>query len=461
MSAYQELKFCFCLIIQATAMAQPWAAPFHSDTKSLLEESQKIQPIEGESIRILIDEYRYSFDKQGRAIETHRQVYRVTAKEAPEDWALVEKDYRPWHQERPALRARVVTPDGSVHTLDQKTLTDSPTIQLDATIFSDGRNLRAPLPAIREGAIVEWETVVREKAPLLDAGVVRRVFLPNHMPMESFRLTIEAPASLPVRVRSHGLPASTLQQTTSKSMSQWKWVVGPMAAKEDWEWDLPPDQADFSYVAFSTGDSWQAVAKRYEELVEQQIKNADLSSLLVGSTLSGEPAQVVQQLVTLLHREVRYTGIEFGESAIIPAQPQEILKRKFGDCKDKATLLVAMLRTAGLRAKVALLSSGSSYDVDPDLPGLGGFDHAIVRVESKPPIWIDATASNNAAGLLPQASQGRWALIAGAETQSLEQTPEGTPADNWERHTVEMEIPDLGPARLWRLSRRVGCRKSD
>jgi transglutaminase-like putative cysteine protease len=41
---------------------------------------------------------------------------------------------------------------------------------------------------------------------------------------------------------------------------------------------------------------------------------------------------------------VRYTGVEFGEAAIVPRKPSETLERRFGDCKDKAPLLVAMLR---------------------------------------------------------------------------------------------------------------------
>jgi len=47
------------------------------------------------------------------------------------------------------------------------------------------------------------------------------------------------------------------------------------------------------------------------------------------------------------------------------------LKRGYGDCKDKAALLAAMLRTAGVSASLALLSSGPGRDINPDLPGMG------------------------------------------------------------------------------------------
>ena len=89
-------------------------------------------------------------------------------------------------------------------------------------------------------------------------------------------------------------------------------------------------------------------------------------------------------ILDYVDRVVRYTGIEFGEAAIVPHNPAETLALKYGDCKDKATLLVAMLRAAGIPSYVALLNAGSRLDVPSDLPGMGLFDHAIVYVPGKP-----------------------------------------------------------------------------
>ena len=115
---------------------------------------------------------------------------------------------------------------------------------------------------------------------------------------------------------------------------------------------------------------------------------------------------------------VRYTGIEFGNGAIVPRTPREILARRFGDCKDQAALLVAMLRAAGLQADVALLSAGTGIDVVPELPGLGGFNHAIVRLAGDPPLWIDPTIHCLPAGRLPRADQGAGLCWRGATPRS-------------------------------------------
>ena len=145
---------------------------------------------------------------------------------------------------------------------------------------------------------------------------------------------------------------------------------------------------------------------------------------------------------------LRYTGVEFDEAAIVPRPPSETLRRKYGDCKDQAALLVAMLRAAGVPARVALLRAGEGPDVDPDLPGLGVFDHAIVRVAGEPPLWIDPTDPYAASGDLPTPDQGRLALEAAPGTTGLQKTPESAAADNRTLETREFFLAEEGEARV-------------
>jgi transglutaminase-like putative cysteine protease len=143
--------------------------------------------------------------------------------------------------------------------------------------------------------------------------------------------------------------------------------------------------------------------------VDKQIKSADVRSLVEGTDRSATPLAIAARLATLLHRNVRYTGVEFGQAAVVPATPSEVQQRRFGDCKDKSALLVAMLRAVGLQANVALLRSGYGLDVDQNVPGLDLFDHAIVYLDGSKPLWIDATANELRVGILPSGDQGRFA----------------------------------------------------
>jgi hypothetical protein len=147
---------------------------------------------------------------------------------------------------------------------------------------------------------------------------------------------------------------------------------------------------------------------------------------------------------------------------MIPAAPRETLARGFGDCKDKATLLIALLRRAGFTADVALLSTGPGWDVDPALPGQGGFDHAIVRVVvAGKDLWIDATEDLLPVGQLPVRDQGRRALIAGPGVRALVTTPSGGPADNLVREVRDYHLAELDGARVVETSTQTGVFADD
>jgi tetratricopeptide (TPR) repeat protein len=425
--------------------AQPWDTGFNKDTRAVMEAASRVVSPKDQSVVVLLEDHRYTIDREGRTASTIRKVYRILKEDAIEDWASVEHDYQPWYEQLPQIRARVIGSDGAIHWLDAKTIADSPAREFDASIFSDSRVLRAPLPAIHVGSIVEYEIAIREKLPLLDAGVTRRITVIDSVPHERLHVLIEADSAIELRTVGRLIPETAIRRKQTSTGTQIDLELGPLEARKSFEYDLPPEIPHYPYFSFSTGKSWQAIAARYESIVDQQIKSGNLRPILDGIDLKGTPAVVAAQLVAKLHKDIRYTGVEFGEAAIVPRSPAETLQRKYGDCKDKAALLVAMLRAAGLDAYVALLASGSGADVDEQLPGFGLFDHAIVYVASEPALWIDATAAETRVGLLPTGAQGRLALIARRDTKALVTTPVSEAKDNWERHTIEVRLSDYGP----------------
>src|SRR4029450_6679154 len=143
--------------------------------------------------------------------------------------------------------------------------------------------------------------------------------------------------------------------------------------------------------------------------------NDDARPLIAGLKVA-KSREYISKVVERLHREVRYTGVEFADARLIPEYPAETLRRRFGDCKDKSTLLVAALRASGIEAYLALLSAGDDPDVSPDLPGLGMrglalFAPAIVHVPGAQDLWIDATAEYTRVGTLPPSDTDRLALV--------------------------------------------------
>ena len=422
--------------------AEPWDTPFSSDTAGLLRSAGQLSVPEDQEVQVLLEEHLISVRSNGRVHSTFRRVYRILSQEAVEDWSSVEESYQPWRDQKPEIRARVITGTGSAHTLDPKTIADSPAAELAPNTFSDTRVVRAPLPAVESRAVVEYEVSVDSGPAFAEAGVTRRIQVVDNVPLERFHLVIDAPSGATLQTVYRQIPDSALRRTTSKNDIHIECELGPFKPRKRFESSLPPDVSPFPYIAFSTASGWNTLAALYSEIVDKQIQSADVKALVGGTDQNAAPLAMAARLATQLHRNVRYTGVEFGESAVVPAMPSEVLQRRFGDCKDKSALLVAMLRAAGLKANVALLRSGYGPDVDPNLPGLDLFDHAIVYVEGPQPLWIDATTNHLRAGILPSEDQGRFALIARKQTAELVRIPEQT--DTLDRHEYAVQFKDFG-----------------
>jgi hypothetical protein len=308
--------------------------------------------------------------------------------------------------------------------------------------------------------VVEYQVSVQETASLLDGGDVRRVTIYDGLPTQRVHIIVDAAGSASLKTSARLISDSAIHRTESSAGTNVELELGPVLPKKDHEFSLPYDMAEFPVFEFSTAQSWQHTAQRYEAIVDEQIVNAALGSLSPAPNAGDTPREMAARMTAALHKQIRYTGVEFGDAAIVPRMPAEVIGRGYGDCKDKAALLVAMLRASGLKAYVALLSAGFSLDVNPELPGIARFNHAIVYVDAAEPFWIDATASDTRVGDLPAGDQGRLALIAGGGHDRLMKTPESRSADNRLVDTVEIRLPDSGPAEIRETMEGTGTRAS-
>ena len=430
--------------------AMPWGgAHFSGDAKAIYDSTAAVAIPIGTDALVLEEQEHYSFDDQGRQVYTHYLVYKIFTQKGAEEWDSVMVHWEPWHHERPAIQARVITKDYESHSLDQKAITDAPAKDQENETYGDQRILRAPLPAIAPGVVVEVERTLRETAPFFSAGTVSRTYVGRAVPVHHFSLMIDAPASLPLQYETRLLPGEKPQRAEADGKVMLAFDFGPLEALENSAPYLPSDVAAYPSVTFSTGKSWRQLAEEYSNVVDRQIAGADVK-MLVEKLVAGQKTrdEKAAAILDYLNHEVRYTGIEFGENSIVPHSPADTLKHKYGDCKDKSSLLVAMLRAADIPAYVALLDAGFGEDISPALPGMGMFDHAIVYVPGPPEVWIDATDEYARLGQRPAADQGRLALVARAGTEALVKTPEATSAENLVVEKREFYLAENGPARV-------------
>lgn len=432
----------FLLVVIFVAV-NAWGA--FEGTPSQLLERGKTSKVDADEQMVVLDEHtRMRFDAQGRRTLTYHRAFYLRHADAVEDNSTISVSFTPWYQARPVIKARVITADQKVHWLEASTLVDSPALEYEKDIYSDRRIVSAPLPAVAAGSVVEYEYVLTDTSPFFRAGTLHSWTIGEGTPIEHLTLVVEAPASLGLKVKPVLLPEGTLVQ----SGDVWKLEMKPAPKVLGSLPLLPSTQATRPTVGITTGRSWGDLSKAYSGIVDDKIGSADVSSLVANIDAGFSREKKIDTVLQRIHEQVRYVGIELGDGSIIPRAPAEVLTRHYGDCKDKAALLVAALRKLGIDSNVALLSASMGEDVDLSLPGLGGFNHAITYVPGEKPLWIDATAEDYRLGDLPVADQGRFALVASATARDLVRIPVAGVEANYSNYHREVFLAEDGPARL-------------
>ncbi len=159
----------------------------------------------------------------------------------------------------------------------------------------------------------------------------------------------------------------------------------------------------------------------------------------------------MQNALEFTQNDIRYLGIEFGPHSFNPTDPAVVLRRRFGDCKDKAFLLCTLLRGLGYDATPVLVATGLRHTLPDFLPSPNDFDHVIVRVVAgSATYWLDPTRSHQRGPIskryLPEYSFGL--PIKPGETQLSSIPFSGAPASE----TITTELFQVGgqksPAQL-------------
>lgn len=423
--------------------------PLSADPR-LLMESAKAVPVQSDAgVQDLLEEAVISYNAQGYKELRYRYVFRVDRDASVADWREVSMSWSPWYEARPELRARVITPDGHSYDLDPKTIGEYSSDNGDKDVYGDGKTLKAPLPQLCKGAIAEVLITRKEIKPFASSGSVGWWGVGQSFPVQRTHIQLSAPISIPLKAKVYSLPGAAFSRKSENGRVQLDLELGPTPAAQKREAHIPDMESYLPGISYSTTRSWQDAAAEYAAIVDRQFEGSDLKAW-VASAIQGENTRdgKIERILAKLHAEVRYTGLEFGVRAIVPSPPGETLRRGYGDCKDKASFLVAALRSAGIPAEVALVDVGPGADVDPEMPGLRQFDHAIVHVPGDKPLWIDATAEFARLGTRYNGVEGRYALIASPTTTGLVRITAGDAEHNLESETREVWFGDEAPGLL-------------
>jgi len=326
-------------------------------------------------------------------------------------------------------------------------------------LYYDLRQLAVPFDNLQRGDIIEVSWRIDPIGQLFPGVVDLFEVLLDRVPKHLHRIIVDTPPGIVLRTRlgqPEGMKIGSSQDTARLPDGGTRHTVTvthlPGLPLET----LAPGSAEVSPVwQATTFSSWREVATWYRRLVEPQkvltpAMKAFVAEAMGASGKKATPGEVLARLADYVTREIRYVGLEFGIHGYKPYRTDQVWSRRFGDCKDKATLLSALMAEAGLTGEVTLVRTRKQGRLAGALPSLSLFDHAVVYVRSRDEL-VDPTATYYGLGELPKDDQGAQVLVLAPDDGSgpavdLMVSRVDPPARNGITGTYSVTLEDRGGA---------------
>jgi len=198
------------------------------------------------------------------------------------------------------------------------------------------------------------------------------------------------------------------------------------------ESSMPPMARANPYILFSTLESWSDIYTWWRDLYRDKVASDAAMKAKVRELTKDKktPEEKLKAIYDFCAQEVRYVAVEYGDAGFEPHKAAEIFANKYGDCKDKAILLISMLQAAGIEAFPVLISTEDSLDLQEDMPTLL-FNHAIAATKfNNKIVFMDVTANTVVFADLPLGDQDRETLVFFKDHYELIKTPLFEPEHN-------------------------------
>jgi len=383
-----------------------------------------------ESAVFLLDDGVIVVQADGRERRTFRQIVQVLKPSAVEGLAEHSFSWSPDNEEFTLNWIRVVQPDGTVISAGpaQQQESDVPAT-MGAPVYANRKVLRASMSGVAVGTIVDYSYTTVKTRPWVPGDFYQWWGVSTGLSVQRSRLIVDAPEGERLRIEERNLnfPRQTARAGGRQVLT---WATGDLKRIKPEAYAADSNDIYMS-VAVSSPLTWGDIGQWYATLAGDRYAltpevAGQVRELVAGAATARDTAAAVQRWVA---QDIRYLSISLGIGGYQPRLPAEVVASGFGDCKDKATLFVAAMRSLGFDAATVLTST--SGGVRRRLPSMDQFNHAIAYV-SLPDgrVYTDLTVAYLPFGILPPALQGEFGLGVPASGSAEELTfPEETPAD--------------------------------
>jgi len=307
--------------------------------------------------------------------------------------------------------ARVRRADGTVTETPVSGAIEQPEqVTVQAPFYSDLKEEQLPVKNLRVGDTLEWkERVVRTKSEAAGQFWGEDSFVTDGSVVLESSIELRVPVTTTVTVWTNPTLGAQAQETVSGDQKVYRWEhanLKPTTGKDADAAKLvekkrvltaeelkSENDGKLPSMAWTTFKSWEAVGAWYrgledERAVPDAAVKAKVAELTAGQTTEEDKVRAVYAYVSA---QVRYIGVAFGVGRYQPHHASDVMDNQYGDCKDKHTLLAAMLTALGLHPDAVLIGAGIRFN--EAVPSPSAFNHLITRVQvNGQEVWLDSTA---------------------------------------------------------------------
>jgi cytochrome c-type biogenesis protein CcmH/NrfG len=232
-------------------------------------------------------------------------------------------------------------------------------------------------------------------------------------PVKNIRYTILVPKNFPFHYQTQHMPEQPVMKTETDDGIIYQWSLTDEPAVK-YEYNMPLLEDIGKKLFISSIDSWEYLVNWYLDLARTKTRTSyEIKELIKKLFENQEDLSEIEKIHVIyqyINENIRYSYVSFRQSAHIPQKARDVLVHRIGDCKDMATLCIALLREVGIEAHYVLLNTKNEGLNRHILPSIA-FNHVIVAVPVADSIlYLDLTAENYPVGAVPEMDKDAFAL---------------------------------------------------
>ena len=423
------------------------------DVEYLIANSPDASDYPNADTLVLFNHFSHDVLPTGQSRYTTHQVVKILTESGIQKYGDIAIPYQPTSQNIEVNIARTITADGTVLQPPGEAFNDvTPPGLLSYNLYSDAMWKVISMVGLAPGVCIEYQVTLEDKVAGGESWIMGGYnFQATEATLETiYALQMSKTWHLRWRITndlSRFTPLEPQVSYTEDDTVVYIWRYGETPALE-LEEGMPHINDVAPRLRYSSIADWDDVYTWYKELAKDRYTpDADIEEEVQRLTRNlGTDEAKIRAIYHFVASNIRYVGIELGQSAYQPSHATEVFQMQYGDCKDKTTLLISMLDLVGIKAYPCLISIAPHERVNTRLPFLSHFNHIIAAVPTGPNtyIWLDATAATCSYGDLPYSVQGRTGFLISDTHGAFVETPVFSPESNRLVSTTELALDDEG-----------------